>query len=155
MKLLPLFLLGAACIASAQDKAAPLPDKPAALPDKPIPRPESRPLKNSNLQRSWLHDKPVLWFMAVQGGAELLDGFGTKHAEHVCPTCSEEPIERLFIGRKPTWARMAPFGVAEAVGAAWLAHRLHRHTRFWWLLQGGLTAYHITSGIHNLRMRGQ
>jgi hypothetical protein len=51
-----------------------------------------------------------------------------------------DPITRLFIGRKPTWARMAPLGAVQVVAGMWLAERMSmsRHQwvrRFCWLPQ--------------------
>src|SRR5438477_5776461 len=50
------------------------------------------------------------------------------------------PEERIWIGRKPTWTRMAPYGTAEVIAETWLAERMKssRHVwirRFWWVPQ--------------------
>ena len=103
-----------------------------------------------------VHDKPVLALTAVQSAALVTDGITTKECDK--PGCSEgDPVSRLFIGRHPTWSRMAPAGAAVAVGQMWLAERMKtsRHKwvrRLWWLPEVAGIAANSVAAANNERL---
>jgi hypothetical protein len=69
-----------------------------------------------------------------------------------------DPVARIFIGRKPTWARMAPLGAVQVVAGMWLAEQMasSRHDwvrRLWWLPQVIGIAGNAASSAHNVALR--
>jgi len=95
----------------------------------------------------------VLWLALLHGASATADGFSTTYWERACRTCYEiDPIDRAFIGRRPSWERMGPWGAAEVAGAALLAQEMRRHprTRKWfWVPQIVLSTVHVEATIHN------
>jgi len=100
--------------------------------------------------------------IAVQSGALLYDGISTRACKptitHAPGTgtstdCAEQdPLARAFLGTKPTWGRMIPFGVLEVAGSSWAATRLRRLRGgrwYWWTPQAAFIAAHVTAGIQN------
>src|SRR5579864_3334670 len=62
----------------------------------------------------WL-DRVALTYGLAQGGAEIFDGFTTRHFVEHCAHCFEkDPLSRLLLGTHPSWGKMIPVGFAEA-----------------------------------------
>lgn len=129
-------------------------------------------------------DKPVLALTALQSAAMVADGITTTRAiqpqtittqvNYACsvngipaycgsysqPTTfvrhEGDPISAFFIGRNPSWQRMVPAGVAEAIGFMWLSERLrHSHwgRHIWWVPQSMIIGAHTVLAIRNSRLR--
>lgn len=86
-----------------------------------------------------LRNKPVVLLATLQTAALISDGVTTR--QFLSRGFVEiDPFARVFIGSKPTWARMAPLGAVQVVAGMWLAERMasSRHLwvrRFWWVPQ--------------------
>lgn len=84
-------------------------------------------------------DKPVMALALSQSAALVADGVTTR--ERVRLGYKElDPVTRVFLGSKPTWARMAPLGAVQCLLETWLAERMRTSThkwirRLWWLPQ--------------------
>lgn len=93
----------------------------------------------------------ILWLALAHGIAAGADGFATKHWEHACQSCTEIYPTRIFIGARPTWGRMAPWGSAEVGAMTALSYGLRRkHVKLWWLPQAaaiGLHTWQMTRGF--------
>lgn len=82
------------------------------------------------------------------------DGFSTR-AMIKAGYWEADPVGRAFIGRYPTWKRMAPFGAVEVVGSAWLARKMRNSERFhkvWWIPQAVLIGAHAYGTANNIRL---
>jgi hypothetical protein len=103
-----------------------------------------------------VHCKPIVALTIVQSTVLLADGITTKQV--VARGYLEgDPITRIFIGREPTWSRMAPFGTVQVIAEAWLAVRMKssRHIwirRFWWLPQMVGIAGNVWGTENNLKL---
>jgi len=98
----------------------------------------------------------ILWLAFAHAAAATSDGFSTKYWERACPSCVEEPIERAFIGRRPTWPRMLRWGAAEVsagAGAGMLLHHWRATRRISWLPQAVLIAEHLYYTAWNYERR--
>lgn len=102
----------------------------------------------------FLSAKAVLWLALLHGAVAGLDGIATKHWEHVCASCTEVYPTRSFIGRRPTWDRMAPWGAAE-VGAGYLIGRelKKKHVRWWWVPQAAAIGIHAVEATRGFTVR--
>ena len=85
------------------------------------------------------HDKPVMTLALSQSTALLADGVTTRERVRLGYT-KFDPVTKIFLGSRPTWARMAPLGVVQCLLETWLAERMRTSThkwirRFWWLPQ--------------------
>ena len=98
--------------------------------------------------------KWLLLLTLFHGSAATADGFATKHWEHTCPSCTEIYPTRVFIDRRPTWSRMAPWGAAE-VGAGYLIGRELRkhHKKWWWVPQAAITGIHVAAAVDGFKQR--
>jgi|SRR5690348_15004403 hypothetical protein len=84
-------------------------------------------------------NKSSLALAALQTAALVADGVTTRQFLRR-GYVEVDPLARIFIGRKPTWARMAPLGAVQVFAGAWLGEQMamSRHTwvrRLWWLPQ--------------------
>jgi hypothetical protein len=85
------------------------------------------------------HDKPVMTLALAQSAALVADGITTRERVRLGYT-EFDPVTKIFLGSRPTWARMAPLGVVQCLLETWLAERMRTSThkwvrRFWWLPQ--------------------
>jgi hypothetical protein len=108
----------------------------------------------------WL-DRKSLVFGLAQGGAELFDGVTTRYFIHHCSLCFEnDPMSRLLLGTHPSWDKMVPVGIGEAVISTYSYRRLsHSPNR---ILRGaaplvpiGLTAVHVIEGARNITLKNK
>src|ERR1700676_3936728 len=75
-----------------------------------------------------VHDRPVVTLLLVHTAAIITDGYYTnRNIKH--GMVELDPVSILFIGRHPTWKRMAPVGAAWIIGETYLAERV-RHSRY-------------------------
>lgn len=101
-------------------------------------RPRNCLLIFENLCRA-LKNKPIVVLGLAQTTTLVSDGVTTRQfLKH--GYVEVDPVTRLFIGSKPTWARMAPLGVVQVMAGMWLAERMagSHHSwirRLWWLPQ--------------------
>ena len=101
--------------------------------------------------------KPILALTTIQAAALVSDGVTTRQFLRRGYT-EVDPVARILIGSKPTWARMAPLGAAQVVAGMWLAQRMaaSRHVwvrRFWWLPQIMGIAGNLAATGHNVALR--
>ena len=102
-------------------------------------------------------NKPLLALTAAQTAALVSDGVTTRlflRRGYV----EVDPLARILIGRKPTWARMAPLGAVQVVAGMWLAEQMasSQHPwvrRLWWLPQVIGIAANAASSAHNATLR--
>jgi hypothetical protein len=104
-----------------------------------------------------MKNKPLLALTTVQAAALVSDGVTTRQFLRRGYT-EVDPVARILIGSKPTWARMAPLGAAQVVAGMWLAQRMatSRHVwvrRFWWLPQVMGIAGNLAATGHNIALR--
>ncbi len=86
-----------------------------------------------------LRDKPVLALGVAQSAALIADGVTTEQRVRQGYT-ETDPITRIFLGSRPSWAGMAPLGAAQCLLQTWVAERMHTSRnkwvrRFWWVPQ--------------------
>jgi hypothetical protein len=104
-----------------------------------------------------LKNGPVVLLGAAQTAALISDGVTTR--QYLQRGYVEvDPLTRAFLGRKPTWGRMAPLGAVQVVAGMWLAERMSKSQhvwikRFWWLPQAIGIAGNIAASAHNLTLR--
>jgi hypothetical protein len=180
--------LGSASLLCAQDQAlsvSPMPETEsigdagwrayvAALPSAPTPKIE--PAANASIEQQqrllrkispegghrfyWL-DRKALTYGMVLGGAEIFDGVTTRYFIHHCSHCYEDdPMSRLLMGSHPSWGKMIPAGMVEAVAATYSYKRLsrspHRFIRAAApLVPVGLTAVHVIEGTRNISLKNK
>lgn len=119
--------------------------------------------------KPFLRDAPVLFLAGIQTAAQTYDGITTKRFERYSASGinladntdpifiykEHDPISRLLLGPKPTWARMAPIGAIQIVGSAYLAHYIRTRRSWvhhiWWVPQALEIATSLTEGSQNLR----
>ena len=100
-----------------------------------------------------LKNTPVLLLGAVQTGALISDGVTTRQYLHR-GYVEVDPLTRAFLGRTPTWSRMAPLGTVQVIAGMWLAERMSKSQhvwvrRLWWLPQMvGITG-NVAASAHN------
>jgi len=130
----------------------------AQLPDNPTPKVS---VPEHDIRPSIPHfDKAERSVIVGQSVAALYDGFTTRRFVQICPTCIEgDPISRMFIGRRPAWARMIPAGAGEVVTGYEIGYRMRksRHSairKLWWVPQVSATAVHLIEGSENFRVFG-
>ena len=104
-----------------------------------------------------MKNKPILALTTIQAAALVSDGVTTRQFLRRGYT-EVDPVARILIGSKPTWARMAPLGAAQVVAGMWLAQRMaaSRHVwvrRFWWLPQIMGIAGNLAATGHNVALR--
>lgn len=145
----------------------------AALPDAPIAKIE--PVNGGTVVQTrsqiptpvektrpfyWL-DRKSLAFGLAQGGAEVFDGVTTRYFIHHCSLCFEnDPMARLLLGTHPSWYKMVPVGIGEALVSTYSYRRLsHSPNR---VLRGaapfipiGLTAVHVIEGSRNITLKNK
>ena len=86
-----------------------------------------------------VRDKSIVALTAAQTGVSISDGVTT--TRFVKRGYVEvDPLSRILLGRRPSWARMAPMGAAQILASAWLAGRMKSSShiwmrRLWWLPQ--------------------
>jgi hypothetical protein len=102
-------------------------------------------------------NKPILALTTMQTAALVSDGVTTRQFLRR-GYVEIDPVARIFIGRKPTWARMAPLGAVQVVAGMWLAEQMasSRHDwvrRLWWLPQVIGIAGNAASSAHNVALR--
>ena len=102
-------------------------------------------------------NKPILALTTMQTAALVSDGVTTRQFLRR-GYVEIDPVTRILIGRKPTWARMAPLGVVQVVAGMWLAEQMasSRHNwvrRLWWLPQVIGIAGNAASSAHNVALR--
>jgi hypothetical protein len=86
-----------------------------------------------------LKNRPIVVLATLQTAMLVSDGVTTRQFLRR-GYVEVDPITRILIGAKPTWARMAPLGAVQVVAGMWLAERMSmsRHQwvrRFCWLPQ--------------------
>jgi len=129
----------------------------AQLPDDPVPKVS---VPEQDTRRVPHFDKAERSVIVGQSVAALYDGFTTHHVIQICPTCTErDPVSRVFIGRRPTWARMIPAGAGEVVTGYEIGYwmRKNRHSairKLWWVPQVSATAVHLIEGSKNFQVFG-
>ena len=104
-----------------------------------------------------LKNKPVVLLGAVQTGALISDGVTTRQYLHR-GYVEVDPLTRAFLGRTPTWSRMAPLGAVQVIAGMWLAERMSKSPhvwvrRLWWLPQTIGIAGNIAASAHNVTLR--
>ena len=102
-------------------------------------------------------NKPILALTTMQTAALVSDGVTTRQFLRR-GYVEIDPVARILIGRKPTWARMAPLGAVQVVAGMWLAEQMasSRHDwvrRLWWLPQVIGIAGNAVSSAHNVALR--
>jgi len=102
-------------------------------------------------------NKPILALTTMQTAALVSDGVTTRQFLRR-GYVEIDPVARILIGRKPTWARMAPLGAVQVVAGMWLAEQMasSRHDwvrRLWWLPQVIGIAGNAASSAHNVTLR--
>lgn len=103
----------------------------------------------------------IVTLTTVLAGAELYDGFSTRHFMDRCVRCREtDPVSRFFLGSRPGWDRMIVLGAAEAGGVHILARRMRRSRhvwarRLWWTPHVGLISAHVAMGSLNYAGQGR
>ena len=108
----------------------------------------------------WLDRKSLAYGMAL-GGAEIFDGVTTRYFIHHCSLCFEnDPMSRLLLGTHPSWGKMIPEGIAEAVVSTYsYRHLSHSPNRFLRgvapLIPVGLTAVHAIEGARNISLKNK
>jgi hypothetical protein len=100
-----------------------------------------------------LKNRPVVLLGAVQTAALISDGVTTRQYLHR-GYVEVDPLTRAFLGRTPTWSRMAPLGTVQVIAGMWLAERMSKSQhvwvrRLWWLPQTIGIAGNITASAHN------
>ena len=115
------------------------------------------PPKQLIRQPWWKLDKDVTALGTMHSAAAIMDGITTRR----CTTrgmTEGDPVDRFFLGPKPTWARMIPFGGMEVYGTALLAQHM-KHSRFkavrmfYLAPQIGLIGLHTNAGANNVKIR--
>lgn len=86
-----------------------------------------------------VHDRPVMALTAAQSAVLVADGYTTRQRVRLGYT-ETDPLARMFLGGRPTWAGMAPLGAVQCLLETWLAERMHTSRnrwvrRMWWLPQ--------------------
>jgi hypothetical protein len=108
----------------------------------------------------WL-DRKSLIFGLAQSSAEVFDGVTTRYFIHHCSLCFEnDPMSRLLLGTHPSWGKMIPMGIGEALLSTYSYRRLsHSPNR---VLRGaaplvpiGLTAVHVIEGARNITLKNK
>jgi hypothetical protein len=104
-----------------------------------------------------LKNRPVILLGALQTGALISDGVTTRQYLHR-GYVEVDPITRAFLGRTPTWSRMAPLGAVQVIAGMWLAERMSKSPhvwvrRLWWLPQTIGIAGNIAATAHNTTLR--
>ncbi len=100
-----------------------------------------------------LKSRPIVLLGAIQTGALISDGVTTRQYLHR-GYVEVDPLTRAFLGRTPTWSRMAPLGAVQVIAGMWLAERMSKSQhvwvrRLWWLPQTVGIAGNITASAHN------
>ena len=104
-----------------------------------------------------LKNRPIVILGAIQTGALISDGVTTR--QYLQRGYVEvDPLTRAFLGRTPTWGRMAPLGAVQVVAGMWLAERMAKSQhvwvrRLWWLPQTIGIAGNIAASAHNVTLR--
>lgn len=131
--------------------------------DVPLPRVSPKtielgsPPKPLIRQPWWKLDKDVTALGTLHSAAAIMDGITTRRCI-VMGTTEADPVDRLFLGPKPTWARMIPFGGMEIYGAAVLAQQM-KHSKFkvvrrlYLAPQIGFIGLHTYAGANNVKIR--
>jgi hypothetical protein len=102
-------------------------------------------------------NRPILALATLQSAALIADGVTTR--QYLTRGYVEvDPFARILLGRKPTWARMAPLGTVQVLAGMWLAERMQtsRHEwirRLWWLPQIVGIAGNALATANNVRLR--
>ncbi len=76
----------------------------------------------------WKLDKDVTALGIIHVAGALTDGVTTRRFVTL-GYAEGDPVDRLFLGQRPGWSRMIPFGGLEVYGAALLAQRM-KHSKF-------------------------
>ncbi len=121
------------------------------------PRPSTRCLLFVESFCQAVKKKPLLALTAMQTAALVSDGVTTRQFLRRGYT-EVDPVARMLIGSRPTWARMAPLGAVQVAAGMWLAERMEssQHPwvrRFWWLPQVMGIAANAASAAHNAALR--
>lgn len=93
------------------------------------------------------HKRVITWQVVALAAAATADGISTRRLITAYPHAYEgDPCTRILIGRRPTYARMIPIGIAEVAAVALLAHKYPK-VRF---LAYGLIAAHLAGASGNM-----
>jgi hypothetical protein len=105
----------------------------------------------------WKLDKDVTALGIIHGAASLMDGITTR--TNITHGSTEvDPLDRLFLGAKPTWSRMLPLGSLEVYGTALLAQHM-KHSKckvmrkLYLVPQIGFIVHHTYEGGNNVKSR--
>ena len=102
-------------------------------------------------------NRPIVALATIQTAALIADGVTTR--QYLKRGYVEiDPLTRILIGRRPTWARMAPLGTLQVLAGMWLAERMEtsRHgwiRRLWWLPEVAGIAGNTVATVNNVRLR--
>lgn len=105
-----------------------------------------------------VQDKPLMAVTAAQTAVMVEDGLTTRAVMDSCAKCYEgDPWVRPFIGRRPTWARMAGFGALQVVGQAWVGEKMRESSHKWvrrlaFLPQAAAAADNVRGIVINMRL---
>lgn len=104
-----------------------------------------------------LRNRRIVMLGAAQTGALIADGVTTRQYLHR-GYVEVDPLTRAFLGRTPTWSRMAPLGAVQVVAGMWLAERMSKSEhlwvrRLWWLPQTVGFGGNVAASVHNTTLR--
>jgi hypothetical protein len=100
-----------------------------------------------------MKNKPVLALAMLQTAALISDGVTTR--QYLDRGYVEvDPLTKILIGSKPTWARMAPLGMVQVFAGMWLAQQMAGSQHVWvrrlrWLPQIAGIAANTAAAAHN------
>jgi hypothetical protein len=100
-----------------------------------------------------MKNKPVLGLATLQTAALISDGVTTR--QYLDRGYVEvDPLTKILIGSKPTWARMAPLGMVQVLAGMWLAQQMADSQHVWvrrlrWLPQIAGIAANAAAAAHN------
>lgn len=104
-----------------------------------------------------MHSKPIVALASLQSAALVADGVSSMNFRQR-GLYEADPVSRVFIGRYPTWARMAPAGAGLVIGQTWLAYKLktsrHWERHIWWVPMVLGTAANVYGAAHNANTPG-
>jgi hypothetical protein len=104
-----------------------------------------------------MKNKPVVALAMLQTAALISDGITTR--QYLDRGYVEvDPLTKILIGSKPTWARMAPLGMVQVFAGMWMAQQMASSQHVWvrrfrWLPQIAGIAANAAAAAHNVTLR--